>query len=255
MAKMDLSRIRQKYNYSSGDYQRLIQRIIASNTITMQNKAERISKTRMREINKRLPKHEKNFIVPKDMNFPRDIQTKKSVERGELISRELHDRLGDALRRKLHEFTPKTGEGTYIRRRGKKAGTINPRLIREFEAELRKEFDSYTTKDSRYGMPTNVHAIAVTEFRSAVNEYKSIYMERFLEANPDTQVYKQWVHNRALSKEPRENHMALNGVRKEWSELFDVADGVRMRFPHDPAGPAGEIINCNCDYLIYARRL
>jgi hypothetical protein len=254
MGRLDLSRIRKKYNYSSGDYQRLIQRIVANNTVNMQNKAERISLSRLRDINKRLPKTEKNFIVPKDIQFPRDIQAKKAVERGDLISKELHDRIGLELRRKLAEFTPKTGEGTYVRRRGSQAGTINPRLISEFEDSLNKTFESYTKTDSRYGMPTNVHAIAVTEFRSAVNEYKSVYMERFIAANPDTRITKVWQHNKSLSREPRENHMRLNGVRKAWDESFDMGNGIRMRHPHDPQGPPGEIINCNCDYLIVARR-
>jgi hypothetical protein len=188
------------------------------------------------------------------VTVPRNLLIRKSVERGNLISKDLHDRLSRDLRRSLNQFTPKTGEPTFIRRRGIRAGRINPKLIESLEKDITRTFENYTKKDPRYGVPANVHGIAVTELRSAVSEMKASYMNEFRAANPDTQVFKRWIHNRSLSKEPRPHHMAHNRKTAAWDEPFVLSNGAVLMYPHDPAAPAEEVINCNCDYIVYVRR-
>jgi len=253
MAKFDLSRIRRKYNYVVGSYRSLISRIISNNSEAMYKKASRISEKNLSIANDRLGKDYKKLVVPKDLAVPRAVIMRKSVERGNLIAADLHKSLSTKLRKVLSGFTPKTGESTMVSRRGKTAGKINNKLVAEFEAVLTDTFKSYTKKDPRYGVPANVHSIAVTEVRSAVNEMKAVYMERFMASNPDAEVMKQWIHNRALSKVPRPHHMAANGKTVKASESFLLSNGAVMRYPHDPMAPASEVISCNCDYLIFAR--
>jgi hypothetical protein len=255
MGRIELNRLRKKYNYTSGEYKKLVQRIILDNSTAIQNKVSKISEEDLSKAAKRIATKEKKMIIPKDLKVPRGLNVKKAVERGTLMTDELRNRISSKLRKSLNQFTPKTGETTFVRRRGKKAGTINPKLISEFENDIIGVFENYTRKDSKYGVPSNVHSIAVTEFRSAVNEMKFRYMSTFMDNNPGFQVRKEWIHNKSLSKKPREHHMAMNKRSVSFNESFILSNGVVLRYPHDPEAPVKEVISCNCDYQIYINRL
>ena len=47
---------------------------------------------------------------------------------------------------------------------------------------------------------------------------------------------KQWIGG------TRPSHAAINGQIKNFDEKFDNG----LMFPHDPSGPAGEVVNCSC---------
>jgi len=254
MAKLDLSRIRKKYDYTAGEYRKLIKRITVMNTASIHKKAARLSDKNIKSANKKLSKKGfKKLVIPKGVEIPEDLMVKKATAHGDLISNELHGRLSKKLRRVMREFTPMTKEPKYVRRRGAQAGTVNPNLVDQLTAEFTSTFKNYTKKDKRYGVPSNVHGIAVTELRSAVSEMKSVYMEQFMQDNPNVDVVKQWVHNRTLSKEPRPHHMSANGKKVKASQPFILKNGAVLMYPHDPNAPAEEVINCNCDYLVFAR--
>lgn len=53
----------------------------------------------------------------------------------------------------------------------------------------------------------------------------------------------RWQHN--LSKEPREDHKAMDGTVITMGETFDFPDA-RMKHPHDPAGGAKHSAHCRC---------
>ena len=55
---------------------------------------------------------------------------------------------------------------------------------------------------------------------------------------------KKWVYTH-ISKEPREEHVLVDGVEIGINEYFDV-NGHKGLYPHDPNLPAGEVINCQC---------
>ena len=61
---------------------------------------------------------------------------------------------------------------------------------------------------------------------------------------------KVWVHG-AL-RDPRDNHLALNGKQIKKEELFDMGNGIFMDEPGDSRGGAGEVVNCTCTvgYLV-----
>lgn len=61
---------------------------------------------------------------------------------------------------------------------------------------------------------------------------------------------KEWVHTGAKNSVPRENHLAMSGVRvhkEEPFELFGLDGGVYYPMhPHDVCLPASESVNCHC---------
>ncbi len=59
---------------------------------------------------------------------------------------------------------------------------------------------------------------------------------------------KKWLH-RGHPKKPRPGHLMIDGLSIPVSEAFDVGEGVRMMYPHQPDAPIDEIIHCGCDFV------
>lgn len=57
---------------------------------------------------------------------------------------------------------------------------------------------------------------------------------------------KVWVAT--MDSRTRKTHFAADGQRRRMNERFKVGRA-NLRYPGDPAGPAGEIINCRCSML------
>lgn len=56
---------------------------------------------------------------------------------------------------------------------------------------------------------------------------------------------KKWLKSGKVH--PRINHVAIDGQIRLVDEPFDLNGGsLQMMYPHDPAAPAGEVINCGC---------
>lgn len=92
--------------------------------------------------------------------------------------------------------------------------------------------------------------IARTETSAIANEAKAKSAESWAGQNGQKQ-YKMWVHRN--SKDPRENHVYLDGMIIETNEKFQVVaeNGTidYMMYPHDPNGSAENVINCNCQVV------
>jgi hypothetical protein len=56
--------------------------------------------------------------------------------------------------------------------------------------------------------------------------------------------YKKWVHS-SVPKEPRPDHLAIDGMIIPVDEAFPVGDPPLM-YPHDENGSAADVINCYC---------
>lgn len=61
---------------------------------------------------------------------------------------------------------------------------------------------------------------------------------------------KEWIHTGSTKNQPRENHVAMNGVTVNKNEPFELigADGNTYlpMFPRDFCLPASECVNCHC---------
>jgi len=60
---------------------------------------------------------------------------------------------------------------------------------------------------------------------------------------------KQWRHD-GHPKKPRSTHVAAHNQVQLVEEYF-IIGSVEMMFPHDPAAPIGEVINCTCTQVPY----
>jgi len=276
MSKIHIDRLIKRFNlkpsakgWSGLPYRQLMTQVINENT---QHVARRMVEESRRGWDKALSKistEEKRFILPdvSEALPQRSVFMRKAAQKGKLISDTLRDSLTANLRDTLNQFTPVTQEATFIRRRGAKAGTINPKLISQFEAKITKTFENYTRRDKDLGVPKNVHAIAVTEMRATINDTKHQYALKLQEQNPDLRLRKRWIHNMSLSKLARRGHvMVARRAPIGLDEYFEVpnykeaggrfyfAGSTRMLHPHDPNAPAGQVIGCNCDLELLASK-
>ena len=80
--------------------------------------------------------------------------------------------------------------------------------------------------------------IARTEIISASNRGSLLGME-----STGVQMRKEWVSTR--DARTRDDHVAVDGQLVEQNEGFNVG-GEELKYPGDPMGSAGNVINCRC---------
>jgi hypothetical protein len=277
MAKIDWNHLKKKYgteNVRAGKYRALMREIIAHNTGQISDAMYRLSNAKMKRDIESTKTTGKPIVVP-DLSTilpKRKVYIRKGAERGDLLTDGIRQALSRDLRGVMEIVTEKTGEPRYIRRTGAKAGTINPKIIDEYERRITETFRGYVERDKLKGMPPNIHTIAVTEVRSTVNDIKIKYAQSVADKNKNVEVMKVWVHNRGLSKTPRLGHMEV--ASKTMSSpipirhYFDVPMYYdsgrnkgklrarhRMIGPHDPSAPPEQVIGCNCDIqFVFAKK-
>ena len=97
------------------------------------------------------------------------------------------------------------------------------------EGETINQLSKRITKVYKFNSARS-RTIARTEAGALINRTtNAVYQENNVER-------KQWIGG------TRESHAAINGQIKLFNEPFDNG----LMYPHDPAGPAGEVINCTC---------
>jgi len=273
VAKIYLKQLQKKYNFNEGDvtglnYRKLMQDIISNQSENISKATSRISKQnydkQIKEFMKRLGERgpEKRITLPdvSEALPKRSVFLRKGAQDGNILTDTLRDNLTRNLRESLGEFKTKTGEQAFVRRKGTKAGSINTKVIDVFEEKIKGTFENYTKSDPRFGVPANVHQIAVTEIRSTVDAIKHNYNIKLAKKNRDNvEMYKIWRQNKSLAKEPRVSHDKVNGIRLPIDEAFQVPIMVKkggqmitigtdsMQHPHDPNASAENVIGCNCD--------
>lgn len=269
MAKIYLNRLAKKYgidpkNVSGENYQILMNQILARNTKNITEATAKLTDEHWTKSLSRVSTKEKRFILPnvEEVLPAKAVYIKKTADQGQLITNSLRTKLSKDLQESLLEFrTAKTDEPAFIRRRGIKAGTINPELINIFQAKIKDTFEAYTKIDPTFGVPPNIKTIAVTEARSAINDIKDAYTKDMLSKNPDMRMKKKWRQNKSLAKKPRKGHSMVNGQIIDFNEKFivplynhkgEVIDNTPMERPHDPNARKEQIINCNCDIEHFA---
>lgn len=269
MAKIYLNRLAKKYgidpkNVSGENYQILMNQILARNTKNITEATAKLTDEHWTKSLSRVSTKEKRFILPdvSEVLPAKAVYIKKTADQGQLITNSLRTKLSKDLQESLLEFrTAKTDEPAFIRRRGAKAGTINPELINIFQAKIKDTFAAYTKIDPTFGVPPNIKTIAVTEARSAINDIKDAYTKDMLKKNPDMKMKKKWIQNKSLAKKPRKGHNEVDGQIIDFNEKFIVSlynhkgqlvKVFPMDRPHDPLAPKEMTIGCNCDIEHFA---
>ena len=92
---------------------------------------------------------------------------------------------------------------------------------------------------------TRARMIARTESLMVTNASKYTQSELM-----PIEMEKTWLHDHP--KMPRDWHIALSGKTIDLDKKFN-ADGTMMKHPGDPAGGAGNNINCKCTMLTKAK--
>lgn len=266
MAKIHIKRIAEKLGIPEsevrgGNYRKLIGEVINQNTRNIGRAVGRLTNNsydkQIEKLRKKGRLKEKRVLLPAldDVLPKRSVSVRKAAVSGREISQTLSDRLTKAMRDTMRGFQDR-GQAFELGA-GRGAGKINPELIAEFEKNVRGVFSTYTRRDPDLGVPSNVKQIAVTEIRSTLDDTKAAYHKQLAEKNPDTiRMTKTWVQNRALARNPRPEHTAVDGVTIEVDKEFRVPNPNGgydyMAHPHAPGAPAEQVIGCNCDAVYKA---
>ncbi len=252
---IDWARLKTNYkdNWSGDNYQELIHKIIVENQKKISQSVLKSDQDRLHNnLNKILPKgtDTKTLKIPDiDYALKRSSTLIKAADNSKLMSITRREEIRKVIKNVLTENPVQT-----------QAGTIRKDISRKVETGLRDYFDGYTKNSPPYGIPKNLHAIAVTETRSVVNNARREYMQMAkAELEDECTILKSWVHNGTLSKHARSPHVSLAKSRPiELDQKFLVksAEG-KTHFadgPHDYALPPSEVINCSCEIRYSIKR-
>lgn len=239
MGAFETAYLKRKYGWSGEKLSELSGKIIQENQVKISEAVLNSDKRRLeRNVTKLQPKGAtKRIVLPPVANIIKRSSTIiKAADRGNLLTKTLRTDLRRALTNVMLD------EGITTTK-----GTVRKSVAKKLEKEIASVFEGYTKKHPGQPMPSNIHTIAVTESRSAINAIREEYITAVDAKSPDGyQILKEWIHNDSLSSQPRLIHKRLHGVRKPLHEDFDV-NGQRASRPHDPRLTAEQTIGCNCE--------
>jgi uncharacterized protein with gpF-like domain len=89
--------------------------------------------------------------------------------------------------------------------------------------------------------------VARTEVVGAYNGGLHDAFAMLVESDPGTAYVKRWLATD--DQRTRPDHVEADGQAVPWAQHFSVG-GFDMLYPHDPAGPPQEVINCRCTLLL-----
>jgi len=272
MSKVHMDRLKRSYSkqIKSGDFQGVMNDIIANGHENIQRAVARVKVDEFSRVAARVKRSStKQLTVPalEEVLPKRSVYIRKGQEQGRLLTDTLRDQLTKDLRSSVSDFL-KTGQGSMQYKKGESRGQINPKLIAQFREKIAGTFEGYT-KPGATGIPSNIDAISTTEVRSAIDDIKHTFNTRLQEQNAGKiQIVKRWVHHPSLSKNPRENHAALDGVEKPINAVFSVprtqwvkgrglmvTGTTMMQHPHDPSAPVDQVVSCSCECVYITRIL
>jgi|WetSurMetagenome_2_1015567.scaffolds.fasta_scaffold02185_7 hypothetical protein len=263
MARIHLDRLAGKYHdvrMSGNNYASLVRQIVHVNTDNVQRKLAQIQDSKWKHFARNYrPSKDIRMVLPdlSEVLPKRAISALKSAEKGKMLRDTLRDDLTKALRERLITTQP-----SMVAHRGQFAGRVSTKVVQGFEEDITKVFEGYTKSNPDFGMPTNIHTIAVTEVRSTSDMIKNEYTQQLAEKNKDLVFWKVWIRNPRLSNVPRFGHGKVDGQMVLLNELFTVPvyrkikgkyvwiKDIYMKHPHDPSASADQVIGCNCDYDI-----
>ncbi|TGK36229.1 hypothetical protein [Leptospira andrefontaineae] len=234
-----------KGKWDGKNYSDLIKRIVVENQEKISSSILQADKDRLhKNLKSILPKgdKEKDFGPPEiSYALKRSSSLIKGADKAKLLSQTRRDEIRKVIKRVLDAEPTQT-----------KTGAIRKDISKKVETALKGYFEGYTKNSPPYGIPSNLHTIAVTETRTLLNGVRREYLKMTQKELPDFSIMKSWVHNGSLSKNARDNHQSMttkSEIPMDKKFKLKGADGktYMVEGPHDPSLPAGEIIGCNCE--------
>ena len=255
---MDKAKLQDKYSFKGKKYSTLMGKIITENQEKIVSAVGHLDKKKIEKALKNaLPVRAKEKIVK--MPLPMDVMRRsnvirKAADNGQLMSKTRRLEMNDLIKRVLKNNQIET-----------LGGTVSKNIHLKVKKELNQYFVNYTKNSPPYGVPKNLHAIAVTETKGAINNMRHVYMQESskVSAKEGYAIYKKWRHNASLSisKKPRKNHIDM-GKEKAISinepfllKRLDGKPTISINNPHDSMLPASEVVSCNCDVYYFFKRL
>lgn len=266
MAKVDFDYLSKKYKVDEKfqdmlkqkDYRNIMHKVFDVNANEINEKVGERSRAKWVRALEKPTLPPTKYVLPslRSVIPTRETVYQRAFEKSKTVADNMRETLTGKLRQTIAEFEGKHRVRTFVKQR------IHPTLEDEIEGKIRRFFKGYTKKDPSVGMPSNVHTIAVTELRGAINNAKNTVARQIKEHNPQIPLKKRWIHNPHLSKEPeniRIGHARINGVAIKFDDMFVVPSYRRiggvaikvgsdlMEHPHDINAPAEQVIGCHCD--------
>lgn len=251
MGAYETALLQDRYGYSGGKYQELMGQIVDENYSKISESVLTTDKRRFQSnVDATLPKRDaKKFVLPDVSNMIRKSPTiRKAADRGELLGKTMREDLRKTIKRSLLEQNITTT-----------TGKVSIKAIKNVEKNLNGYFEGYVKKVPKFGMPSNVHTIAVTESRSIINQIQHEYSSKMMVDNPGYKMKKKWVHNGGLSDEDRKGHERIDGQTKDLDKPFSIpvyikkggvyvftGKWIQAMHPHAANLPVSEVIGCHC---------
>jgi hypothetical protein len=130
------------------------------------------------------------------------------------------------------------------------AGTTNGASINDVQQQIGQLFEATGMEHWK----AKARTVARTEVVGAYNGGLHDAFSMLVAADPDTAYVKRWLATE--DQRTRPDHRDADGQTVPWGQPFILgADefgmgGVEMMHPHDPSGPADQIVNCRCVELL-----
>lgn len=132
------------------------------------------------------------------------------------------------------------------------------RTDRRFDAQVRKAIDQGKAlspdqvdriakqHDARLIKDRSTVIAQNEAFRAQAQGRREAYAQ-LMESGQLETLDKSWRHN--TSKNPRHDHAALDGKTIPFDDDFVMADGTRMKMPHDPNAGPEHSVGCRCSMI------
>lgn len=128
---------------------------------------------------------------------------------------------------------------------------------RRFDAQVRAAIDEgKPLSDAQIAQITGRYAEKLEKYRAtdiARQETRSATAAGQFEgyaqvaADPDVEVVTvRWQYNNGDQKDPREDHVRMDGEVRTLGDAFVMDDGTQMLYPHDPNGGPAQNAHCHC---------
>lgn len=262
MARSDLDYLARKYKIDEEfqkllkdkDYHGILTKVFETNARELRQIA---GEKNIRDWSRVASRSRRPLVIPKpsDLLENRAEAFNSAFEKASSVTDTLRKRLIDSLQATVVE-SERGGARAFLKRK------VGPKLERQMAEQMEEVFSNYTKRKPRARVPEHIRTIAVTEVRGAIARAKADTATMIREDNPDAKMTKKWIHNRNLSKNPkdiRHGHELMNGKTIPFDKQFKVPSyktvGGRkiltgydlMEHPHDPDAPADQVIGCHCD--------